>query len=315
MRCPCDVRRPTAAGSGERPPAGLATRDNAPMSVDEGVRLELTVLGCSTAAPHPASGAAGYLVRWGETSLLLDAGQGVIRELQRVIHPRRLSAAIIGHMHADHYLDVAALRYLYAWGEEEIDRLPLHLPPGGEDRIAALARAISERVGFFEASFDIREYDPDRPLRIGDLTVTFVRGRHYVPAWGVVVEAPDGSRLAYTGDTGPSERVADAVAGADLLLVEAALESSTSDDEERGHLTAEEAIDLATRSGVAEALLVHYAPGRLVELERTCGLAGPWVRPAVPGMSVRVGEGHDRARGRATSERPTFDDLSVARAL
>ena len=55
----------------------------------------------------------------------------------------------------------------------------------------------------------------------------FVRGRHYVPAWGVVVEAPNGARLGYTGDTGPSDVVAAAFADVDLLLVEAALTSAT----------------------------------------------------------------------------------------
>jgi ribonuclease BN (tRNA processing enzyme) len=283
---------------------------------DEGVCLELTVLGCSTAAPHSASAAAGYLVRWDETYVLLDVGQGVIRELQLVLDPKRLSAAIVGHMHADHYLDLAGLRYLYPWGEEAPERLPLHLPPGGIDRMSALASAISERAGFFEASFDMREYDPDRPLRIGDLNVTFLRGRHYVPAWGVVIEAPDGTRLAYTGDTGPSDRVIEAVAGADLLLVEAALQSSTFDDEERGHLTAEEAIDLAGRAEVAEALLVHYAPNRFAELEQTCGVAGGWVRPARPGMTIRVGQARDVAPDRRSVRcRETRGETRFARPV
>lgn len=267
------------------------------MSADGDRRLELTVLGCSTAVPHPASAAAGYLVRWDETCVLLDAGQGVVRELQRVIDPIQLSAVIIGHMHADHYLDLAGLRYLYPWGEAAPDRLPVHLPPGGRARMDALAGAISERVTFFDDSYELCEYDPDRTLTIGDLRVTFIRGRHYVPAWGLVVEAPDGTRLAYTGDTGPSEQVAEAVAGADLLLVEAALQSEATDDEERGHLTAEEAIELAGRADVVEALLVHYAPARLAEFERMCALAGGWIRPALPGMVVQVGKTRDRATG------------------
>ena len=51
---------------------------------DVGARLRLTVLGCSTAAPHPATPTAGYLVEWGTTAVLLDCGQGVIRNLQRL---------------------------------------------------------------------------------------------------------------------------------------------------------------------------------------------------------------------------------------
>ena len=261
-------------------------------------RLRLTVLGCSTAAPHADWPAAGFLVDHGDTTLMLDAGQGSVRRLQRFMDPTALDALVIGHMHADHYLDVVGLRYLFPWGQTAERRLPVYVPPGGASRIESLATAISERPGFFDASFAIEAFDPDRPLVIGPLTIRFVRGRHYVPAWGVVIDAPDGSRLAYTGDTGPSDAVVEAVRDADLLLVEAALRSSRDDDEERGHLTPEEAIELATRSGARSALLVHYAPSRRGELEAMCAAAGPWIKPAVAGLTVTI-------------RRPTADDRAV----
>ena len=103
-----------------------------------GARLRLTVLGCSTAAPHPATPTAGYLVEWGSTAVLLDCGQGVIRNLQKVLDPHDLSGIVIGHMHADHYLDIVGLRYLYPWGEPAPVPLPIHLPPGGRARLDAL---------------------------------------------------------------------------------------------------------------------------------------------------------------------------------
>jgi ribonuclease BN (tRNA processing enzyme) len=253
-----------------------------------GARLRLTVLGCSTAAPHPATPTAGYLVEWGSTAVLLDCGQGVIRNLQKVLDPHDLSGIVIGHMHADHYLDIVGLRYLYPWGEPSPVRLPIHLPPGGRARLDALSKAVSERDGFFDAAFDAREYDPDSVLEIGELRLRFVRGRHYVPAWGVVIEAPDGSRLAYTGDTGPSASVEEAIRDADLLLVESALGLAAHDDPERGHLTPEEAIEMARRAGAKSAILVHYGPARRPEMDAMCAAAGPWVRTAVDGLTVTV---------------------------
>jgi ribonuclease BN (tRNA processing enzyme) len=261
-----------------------------------GPRLRLTVLGCSTAAPDPATPTAGFLVEWGGTAVLLDVGQGVIRNLQKVLDPHDLAAIVIGHMHADHYLDVVGLRYLYPWGEPAPDPLPIHLPPGGRARMDALANAVSERVGFFDAAFTAQEYDPDSVLTIGELQLRFVRGRHYVPAWGVVIDAPDGSRLAYTGDTGPSASVEDGVRGADLLLVESALWSASHDDEERGHLTPEEAIDLARRSDARSAILVHYAPRRKDAIDELCEAAGPWVRTAVDGLVVTVRPSPERVK-------------------
>jgi ribonuclease BN (tRNA processing enzyme) len=261
-----------------------------------GARLRLTVLGCSTAAPDPATPTAGFLVEWGGTAVLLDVGQGVIRNLQKVLDPHDLAAIVIGHMHADHYLDVVGLRYLYPWGEPAPDPLPIHLPPGGRARLDALAKAVSERDGFFDAAFIAAEYDPDAVLTIGELKLRFVRGRHYVPAWGVVIDAPDGSRLAYTGDTGPSASVEDGVRDADVLLVESALWSAGHDDEERGHLTPEEAIELARRANARSAILVHYAPSRKETIDALCAEVGPWVRPAVDGLTVTVRPDSRRAR-------------------
>jgi ribonuclease BN (tRNA processing enzyme) len=82
---------------------------------------------------------------------------------------------------------------------------------------------------------------------------------------------------------------------ADLLLIEAALRLPTHDDLERGHLTAEEAIEMATRTRARSALLVHYSPARRLELEAMCAATGSWIRPAVPGLSAIVAPGRGAA--------------------
>jgi ribonuclease BN (tRNA processing enzyme) len=104
----------------------------------------------------------------------------------------------------------------------------------------------------------------------------------------VVVEAPSGARLAYTGDTGPSEIMEEAARGVDLLLVEAALRLTSHDDPRRGHLTPEEAIELAIRAEATQALLVHYQPARRDEIAAMCAEVGPWIRPALAGLTVTV---------------------------
>jgi ribonuclease BN (tRNA processing enzyme) len=253
-----------------------------------GDRLRLTVLGCSTAAPHPVTPTAGFLVEWADTSLLLDVGQGVIRNLQQFMDPTGLTGVVVGHMHADHFLDVVGLRYLFPWGERAERPLPVHLPPGGRERLDALSRAISERDGFFDASFDAIEYDPASTIEVGDLRVRFVRGRHYVPAWGVVVEAPDGARIGYTGDTGPSDSVAAGMHGVDLLLVEAALHDLRYDDPERGHLTGPEALELARTADVGKAMLVHYGPAQQPALAAMCAESGIDATVALDGLTLTV---------------------------
>jgi len=253
-------------------------------------RLRLTVLGCSNALPHPDAASSGFLVEYDQTAILLDAGHGIADRLAGVTDPRLLAGIVIGHMHADHFLDLAGVRYLFPWVGTTSGRLPVHLPPGGRRRLDDLASAISERPGFFDSAFDVDEYDPDEALVVGPLTVRFAPGRHYVPAYAVSVEAPDGARLVYTGDTGPSDTMTEFARGADLLLVEATLRDTADDDAERGHLTATEAIDLALEAEVSTARLVHYPPDRRAELEALCAVAGPWIAPAIPGLRLSVSD-------------------------
>lgn len=251
-------------------------------------RLRLTVLGCSNALPHPDAASVGFLVEYNDTTILLDAGYGVAGRLAGVTDPRHLAGVVIGHMHGDHFLDLAGVRYLFPWAGGASTRLPVHLPPGGRPRLDDLASAISERPGFFDAAFAVDEYDPDEVLTVGPLTVRFAPARHYVPAWAVSIQAPDGSRLVYTGDTGPSDAITEFARGADLLLVEATLRDAAEDDAKRGHLTASEAIDLGRNAEVGAARLVHYPPDRRAELDALCASAGPWVRAAVAGLTFLV---------------------------
>jgi ribonuclease BN (tRNA processing enzyme) len=254
--------------------------------------VRLTVIGCGTAQPQPDTPASGLLLESGETRLLLDCGQGVISRLQGRIDPRSLTGVICGHLHADHYIDIVGLRYLFPWAGRQPERLPVLLPPGGRDHVRDLAAAVSERPTFFDDAFEVRDYEPSVDETFGDLRVRFIRGRHYVPAWGVEVTAADGTRLVYAGDTGPSGELVEIAQGADLFVCEATLANSAFDDAERGHVTADEAIDMAEAAGVGKALLVHY-PTTLRETIRRRALdRGGLAIVGVPDMSLEVRAGY-----------------------
>ena len=77
--------------------------------------MRLTVIGCGPAAPQADTPASGLLLESGSTAILLDCGYGVIGRLRAVADPVGLTGVVIGHLHADHALDLAALRYLHPW--------------------------------------------------------------------------------------------------------------------------------------------------------------------------------------------------------
>jgi ribonuclease BN (tRNA processing enzyme) len=262
----------------------------------------VTVIGAGTSAPQPETPASGILVETASTGILVDCGQGVIRGLMPIRDPRELDAIVVGHLHADHYIDLVSLRYLMPWDGFTGRRVPVLLPPGGRRRMAELASAISEREGFFDHTFDVLEYDPARRVEIGDLTIDLLPGRHYVPAWGCAIRDRAGGFVVVTGDTGPNEALVEASRGADVFIVEATLLSAGEDDPARGHLTFDEALDMGARAGAAATILVHYRPQNAEAIRAACA-ARPGAFAGRPGLVVEVGAGHRSGASGSGSDR------------
>ncbi len=254
--------------------------------------MRLTVLGTGTARPVPDTPASGVLIQTASTAVLFDIGSGVASKLEGVLGAANLTGLVVGHYHADHWIDIAPLRYRFPWGEPAPRPLPVYLPPPRmRDQVDRLAMAIGEREGFFDIAFAIRAYESGVPFEIGDLTITPHPVGHYIPAWSMDILGPDGTRIVYAGDMGPTETVVDLARGADFLILEATLESAAVDDARRGHLSTEEAIDHARRAGVPRALLVHYHSDRRAQIAALCEASGVPVRPALSGESLEVGPG------------------------
>ncbi len=253
--------------------------------------LEVIVLGSAPSAPQPDGQGSGLLVRCGAEALLLDCGIGVVPRLQRIMDPRTLTAVVVTHLHADHFLDLVSLRYHLPWVGVAGERIPVFLPPGGIARLEALADVISESPDFFSRALGVREYDPADPLRIGSMTISFVPSRHYIPGWAIDLVVDAGPRLFYTGDTGPSEILAEAARGADLLIVEATLADVAEDVAERGHLTGDAALEMAQAAGARRVLLTHLPTARRAALRAAADGVPQRVHVARPGLRLEVRSG------------------------
>jgi len=264
----------------------------------------VTVIGAGTSAPQPETPASGILVETASTSILVDCGQSVIRGLIPIKDPRELDAIIVGHLHADHYIDIVSLRYLMPWAGFTGRRIPVLLPPGGRRKLDELASAISEREGFFDHTFEVIEYDAAQRVEIGDLSVEFIAGLHYVPAWGCLIRDRAGRLVAISGDTGPNDALVEAASGADVFIVEATLVSSAEDDPKRGHLTYGEALDMGARAGAGTTVLVHHRPQNREAILAACA-AQPGAVIGLPGLAIDVA-----APSPVTDGRPGPDQVS-----
>jgi len=109
----------------------------------------------------------------------------------------------------------------------------------------------------FDRTFKVFEYDAETPFTAAGMRVLPVRLPHYrLETYGFRV-SNDMTTLAYTGDTGPSERIAELARDVDLLVCEATLATGDADGEPRGHLSVDEALDAYNASGARRLLLTH----------------------------------------------------------
>jgi ribonuclease BN (tRNA processing enzyme) len=226
--------------------------------------VKLKVIGSSPAWPNPGGAHSGYLLESGGDRLLLDCGPGVLPRLREAEEWPRINAIAITHFHLDHWGDLVP----WVWGSmyratngKEPLRPTLWVYEGGRERLEQLG----SRLGFpdmFERQFELAEYRGEEPFEAAGFDVLPVRLPHYtLETYGFRVSR-DGVTLAYSGDSGPSERLADLARDADLFVCEATLLTGDADGLPRGHLSLDEALE-AYRAANARRLLVTHRPAEL----------------------------------------------------
>ena len=230
--------------------------------------LTLTILGSGPAAPNPGGACSGYLVRHGDTSVVIDCGAGTAARIAAHLPPNSLRAVAISHLHPDHYFDLVQLYYILKFGDPRPDglspRLPVYVPPGGREFLGRLGELIANKPAMLEDVFELCDYSAGRELPIDDMVFEFHHVQHYVPSHAIRVRSADGATLAFSSDVGPCPELIEAARGADLFMCESSLLEAAQDEAEparRGHMSAAEAGEAAERAGARRLLITHYRSG------------------------------------------------------
>lgn len=259
--------------------------------------MRLTIVGCSGSVPGPDSPASCYLLTASDGTrdwrVLLDLGSGAFGALQRHTDPDTLDAVVLSHLHPDHCLDLTALKVWRSHGPGGPGAdLPIYGPPGTAERMGR-AYGVDKPTSMTGLTFPALVNR--QAFTLGPFQITPHRVRHPVTTFGLRVEA-GGAVFAYTGDTDTCPGLVPLMAGADLVLAEAAFVEGR--DTARGlHLTgrrAAEAVVEAEEQGgrgpVGRLLLTHLPPWTppevvLAEAQEVWGGPTEVVRP---GETYRV---------------------------
>ncbi len=244
--------------------------------------MDLTIVGCSGSFPGPDSAASCYLVNADGFRLLIDLGNGAFGPLQRFAGPELIDAVLISHQHADHCLDMCSyqvFRKFYPSGA--LPPIPVYGPAGTADR---LDRAVGVDGGLrVSEAFDFVTLAAGT-IEIGPLTVTAGHMSHPVETFGFRLEH-GGRVIAYSADTGPTDRLVSLAAGADVLLCEASFTEGP-DLPADLHLTPRQAGEHAARADVGRLVLTHLMPWNnreRAQAEAAASYPGP-LSVAAPGQ-------------------------------
>lgn len=249
--------------------------------------MQLTILGAGTAIPVAQHSAAGYLVRVGETALLLDAGPGTLARLAAAgVSYRDLEYIFITHLHSDHTLDLVTL--LQA----------LVATPGWRREKTLTITGCTGFRSFLESL--MRVYDGTAPRGYDLVIHEMQEGRREFPGWtietaltghtdnsiGYRIEA-QGKVLVYSGDAMETDSLVHLARDADIFVCECALPDGYPPT---NHLSAGAVGRVAHNARVKQLVLTHLYPPALetnVVAQVRAGFDGQVIQ-AIDGLQLNI---------------------------
>jgi ribonuclease Z len=249
---------------------------------------EVITLGTGSALPSKYRNVSATLLRVpGYGSYLFDCGENTLGQLKRVFGGkmpevlRDLKAIWISHLHADHHLgttsvirawneatknddltknntllvtsDIAMLSWLKEYSEvehygyERIQPLPMGSQPSSSARNGRT----------FRTSYTFTTEETAQ-TGLSKISTCFVQ--HCNAAMAVVIDFPNGFKVAYSGDCRPSQEFVAIGQGATLLIHEATFDDELIGDAmAKKHSTTSEALQIGKAMGARRILLTHFS--------------------------------------------------------
>ena len=264
---------------------------------------QVILLGTGTPNADPDRSGPSVAVVANGAAYLVDSGPGVVRRAAAAgIQPKNLKIAFVTHLHSDHTLGLPDLMFT-PWTLERAEPLQLYGPRGLRAMAGTLERAYREDVqirlhggepsnpsGYKVIVHEIR---PGEVYRDANVTVTAFAVPHgnWRQAFGYRFDG-GGRSIVISGDTGPTDAVARACHGCDILIHEVYSESGFARRppdwqryHARYHTSSRELGEIATQARPGLLVLYHQLFWGTTEEELL-----KEVRRGYPG---KVASGHD----------------------
>jgi ribonuclease BN (tRNA processing enzyme) len=271
----------TGCAPGDVAPAGSRTVAVPLRSGDVSAPTRVVLLGTGTPVPDPERSGPAVAIVVGDRVYLVDAGAGIVRRAaaaleagEIALRPENLDRLFVTHLHSDHTVGIPDLLHmgwiqgrvepLKVYGPRGIARMSRHLEEAWTEDVAVRRRGAEDRLG--EGwRIEAFEVEPGEVYRDELVRVTAFAVEHgaWERAFGYRFDTPDRS-VVVSGDAAPSESVAVACDGCDLLLHEvysatgfAWLGAGSQGYHSASHTSTVELAELAKRARPGKLVLYH----------------------------------------------------------
>jgi ribonuclease BN (tRNA processing enzyme) len=188
------------------------------------VTVRVSFLGTGDAFSAGGRHQAGYLVQDGTTSVLLDVGSGTLTSMkQHGIDPAAVDLVLISHLHGDHFAGLPFLFLQYIYEQKRQRPLRIAGPPGTEERVWALFRAVYRDLASEPLPFAVHftEMAPGAPVEFDAVHVDPFRVPHQEKDISLAMRVGlSGRTILYSGDTGWTETLIEHSHDTDLFICE-----------------------------------------------------------------------------------------------
>lgn len=186
--------------------------------------MRLVIVGSGDAFGSGGRANTCFWLEAGAATLAIDFGATSLVALKQMgLDPNKIDAILISHLHGDHFGGLPFLLLDAQFDSRRDTPLTIVGPVGLRERLTAAEEVFFPGSSKNEWRFalDVVELPCGTPLQVAGIEVVSFEVIHPSGAPATALRLTDGKRiLAYSGDTSWTNRLADAAAGADLLIVE-----------------------------------------------------------------------------------------------
>lgn len=225
--------------------------------------MKLTLLGTGTLVPEKDRGSAGFLLQYGSSSILVDSGSGTIHRLSRAGYDvRDLDGLVYTHRHLDHIGDLPSILFTMRCSMEKPRTRDLPIWGGSgirayNEQLLAMHGPWIQAPGYQTPVHELPLDAPGLALLPEGVELHTLPANHPEGALHLQFLFPNGKKLVFSGDTGPSPALAELAHRADLFICECALAEQ---NDYHYHLRASEVASILARARPRRTVLTHFYP-------------------------------------------------------